>query len=46
MNPFAAELKELIERHLDLPGTAREEIVDALEDAAEKLAEEVNAHRA
>lgn len=42
MNPFETELRELIDRYQDLPGTALEEIVDALEAEAERLVERVN----
>ena len=42
MNTFADELRELIEKHRDMPGTALEEIVDVLDAAAESLVEEVN----
>jgi hypothetical protein len=44
MNTFAQEISELIEKYRDLPGTALEELVDALDAASELLVEEVNGH--
>ena len=41
MNDFTAELRDLIEKYKDHPGVLLEEIVDALESAAEDLAEEL-----
>lgn len=41
MNDFTAELRDLIEKYKDHPGVPLEEIVDALESAAEGLAEEI-----
>ena len=46
MNTFAAELKELIEKYRDIPGTALEELVDVLDAAVESLVDEVNARAA
>ena len=43
MNDFATELRDLIDKWRDHPGVPLEEMVDALESAAEDLAEEVNA---
>ena len=43
MNSFESELKELIDKYRDLPGTALEELIDALDAATSELAEEVNA---
>ena len=37
MNDFATELKELIDRHLDRPGVAVEDIISDLMDAIERL---------
>jgi hypothetical protein len=42
MNTFASELRELIEKYVDMPGTALEEIIDVLDAAVESLVEEVN----
>ena len=44
MNTFAQELKELIEKHRDMPGTVLADLVDDLENAVEALVEEVNAN--
>jgi hypothetical protein len=46
MNSFTDELKELIDKWRDLPGTALEELIDVLEVAVEDLVEEVNARAA
>ncbi len=43
MNTFAQELKELIEKHRDMPGTVLADLVDDLEDAVEKLVTEMGA---
>jgi len=43
MNTFAQELKELIEKHRDMPGTVLADLVDDLEDAVEKLVTELDA---
>jgi hypothetical protein len=43
MNDFATELRDLIDKWRDQPGYALADLVDALETAAEELAEEVNA---
>ena len=43
MNTFSDELRDLIDKWRDHPGVPPEEMVDALESAAEELAEEVNA---
>lgn len=42
MNDFATELRELIDKWRDMPATALEELVDALETEARWLAEEIN----
>ena len=42
MNSFESELKELIARHRDRIGVALEELVDALENEAEILADEID----
>ena len=42
MKSFAVELRELIERYRDLPGTAIEELIDVLDAAVESMVEEVN----
>jgi hypothetical protein len=42
MNSFQTELLDLIDKHKDHPGVALEELIDALETEAEKLAEQVN----
>ena len=42
MNSFQTELRDLIDKHKDHPGVALEELVDALETEAERLAEQVN----
>jgi uncharacterized protein (DUF433 family) len=46
MNNFDIELQELIDRWRDYPAVTLEEIIDALNTAVEKLAEEVNARAA
>jgi quinol monooxygenase YgiN len=43
VNTFAQELKELIEKHRDMPGTVLADLVDDLEDAVEKLVTEMDA---
>ncbi len=43
MNTFESELKELIARHRDMPGTILADLVDDLESAVEALVEEINA---
>jgi hypothetical protein len=43
---FAGELHDLIDRYRFNPAIALEELVDALEDEAEALVEEVNARSA
>ena len=43
MNDFKSELRELIDRHRDAIGVTLEELVDALESAAEDLVEEIDA---
>jgi hypothetical protein len=43
MNQFSDELRDLIDKWRDQPGYALEELVDALEQAAQELVEEVNA---
>jgi hypothetical protein len=42
MNTFIEELHELIEKWRDMPGTALEELVDALDVVTAELVEEVN----
>ena len=41
---IAQELKELIDKHRDMPGTVLADLVDDLENAVEALVEEVNAN--
>jgi hypothetical protein len=43
MNDFSSELRDLIDKWREYPGSALPEIIDELEDAAEALVEEVNA---
>ena len=43
MNSFESELKELIDKYRDLPGTALEELIDVLDVAISDLVEEVHA---
>lgn len=40
MNTFEAELRELIEKYLEMPGYTYGEIVDTLEEAADKLVQD------
>lgn len=44
MNTFAQELKELIDKHRDMPGTLLADLVDDLEAKVDELVEEVNAN--
>jgi len=43
MNTFAQELKDLIEKHRDMPGTILSDLVDDLETAVETLVTEIDA---
>lgn len=43
MNNFDIELQELIDKWRDALGVSLEEIIDVLQDAADELAEQVNA---
>ena len=44
MNTFESELKDLIARHRDMPGTILADLVDALETEVEKLVDEIDAN--
>lgn len=42
MNDFSTELRDLIDKWRDQPGTSLMDLVDALDEVVEELVEEVN----